>query len=119
MTSQQKYYINHKEKCKQISKDWKAANPEKVKESNDKSCKKFVAKNYNTTKCAARTGVKGNPVMNVDTGEIYDTARQASIVIGRKSSTAVVRAIHMNQRCAGYYWRYLTQEEIDQFDGDL
>lgn len=25
MNSQQKYYETHKEKCKQISKDWKAA----------------------------------------------------------------------------------------------
>ena len=32
---------------------------------------------------------------------------------------AFAASIHLGHKCAGYTWRYLTQEEIDHFDGDL
>lgn len=145
MKSQQTYYINHKEKCKQISKDWKAANPEKVKEyakayfpkyydghkeKFSKANKKYYSnnsdkvkarvleyhnKNYNSEICAPRIGNKGSPVLCIETGEIFDSAAEAARHVNRAKS-GVVASIHLSHKCAGYTWRYLTKEEIENLE---
>ena len=148
MNSQQKYYETHKEKCKQISKDWKAANPEKVKEyakayfpgyydghkekfskankkyynnNSDKvkaKIQEYWNKNYNSGVMASRMGNRGCPVLCIETGEIFDSAAEASRYMNRARS-AIAASIHLGHKCAGYTWRYLTKDEIDHFDGDL
>lgn len=50
----------------------------------------------------------GKSVCNLNTGDVYETATDASIAIGM-GSQAVACAIFNNMRSGGYYWQYVGQ----------
>lgn len=59
---------------------------------------------------AAKSGAN-NPasrkVRCIETGQIYDSAREASKALG-KDKSAVTNSIRHNHRCGGYYWEYIS-----------
>ena len=55
------------------------------------------------------------PVMCVETGDVFPSQREAVRTTGFQSVPKVCKGI--NTTCGGYHWRYLTEEEKEQYFG--
>ena len=53
-----------------------------------------------------RSGKKGRKVRCIETEQIFDTAKEASLTLGL-NKLAVSNAIRQNSRCGGYWWEYV------------
>lgn len=67
----------------------------------------YRAKMKNRPKPPPHTMFQGKPVRNVDTGETFASAKDASESIGRKHRNSVINAIKKGQRSGGYRWEYI------------
>ena len=60
----------------------------------------------------AGTAAVRKPVVNLNTGEIFDSALQAGLAIGAQTTSISGCIMHKTKRC-GYYWAY--KEDVDKF----
>lgn len=104
------YYAIH-------AKAWALSNPDKAKEikrnyyyrhreEQSAYAKAKLAKDYVPATEVYRGGTKGKPVICIETGELYDSAAEASRRLGLTTS-AVALSIRRQTKAGGYNWAYL------------
>lgn len=108
--SNKRYYETHKEEINRRNKEYRERNKDYCK-AYDKLKHKRVYQPFNITR-----GCAGITVRCVETGEIFDSAAEASRSMGLDDN-AVARSIHEGYRSGGYYWEYVdVQVESHKFN---
>lgn len=98
--SDKRYYEAHKEEINQKNKENRERNKDYYK-AYYKLKHKRVYKHFSVTR-----GCAGVPVRCIETGEIFDSAKEASMSMGLNDN-AVGNSIHKGYRAGGYHWEYL------------
>ena len=60
------------------------------------------------------------PIICVETGEVFDSAAEASKTMSVSEPSIIRVAAHQKNRntCKGFHWEYITKEEYEELKGD-
>lgn len=70
----------------------------------------YGARNEKASKSMIDSGANRKPVMCIETGHIYASARAVANNLGVDES-AISQAVRRNGRCKGYHWRYIDESD--------
>ena len=103
-------YLNNPEGFDQVNH--KDENKQNNHVSNLEWCDSTYNNNYGSK---SETNIRGRrpaqPVRCIETGEVYESIRKASLAIGRHYTSLAACLRGQTPRCAGYHWEFVGKEE--------